>query len=60
MVVYSWHSQFIKDAFGWGFILWLIGYALGTMLFAIVPVSIINIGLLKSRRVGFAAGKCFY
>lgn len=34
--------QFIKDAFGWGFILWLIGYALGIMLFAMVPVSMIG------------------
>jgi hypothetical protein len=35
-------KQFIKDAFGWGFILWLIGYALGMMLFALVPPSMIG------------------
>lgn len=35
-------KQFYKDAFGWGFILWLIGYALGMMLFAVVPISMIG------------------
>ena len=35
-------KQFCKDAFGWGFILWLIGYALGIMLFAVVPASMIG------------------
>lgn len=35
-------KQFYKDALGWGFILWLIGYALGMMLFAIVPLSMIG------------------
>ena len=35
-------KQFYKDAFGWGFILWLIGYALGIMLFAVVPLSIVG------------------
>lgn len=34
--------QFLKDAFGWGFILWLIGYALGMMLFSIVPLGMIG------------------
>jgi len=34
--------QFVKDAFGWGFILWLIGFALGVMLFAFVPPSLIG------------------
>lgn len=33
------NKQFFKDAFGWGFILWFIGYALGMMLFAVVPLS---------------------
>jgi len=28
---------FLKDALGWGFLLWLIGYALGIVLFTIVP-----------------------
>lgn len=35
-------KQFFKDAFGWGFLLWLIGYALGMMLFAVVPVNAIG------------------
>ena len=35
-------KQFCKDAFGWGFILWLIGYALGMMLFLLVPISMIG------------------
>ena len=35
-------KQFYKDAFGWGFILWLIGYALGIMLFTVVPLSVIG------------------
>lgn len=33
------NKQFLKDAFGWGFLLWLIGYCLGFMLFAFIPVS---------------------
>jgi hypothetical protein len=36
------NKQFYKDAFGWGFILWLIGYALGIILFSIVSPSIIG------------------
>ena len=32
----------LKDAFGWGFILWLIGYVLGIILFMILPVSLIG------------------
>jgi hypothetical protein len=34
--------QFYKDALGWGFILWLIGYALGMIFYAIVPQSLIG------------------
>ncbi len=34
--------QLLKDALGWGFLLWLIGYALGIMLFSIIPVSLIG------------------
>lgn len=30
-------KQFIKSAFGWGFLLWLIGYILGIVFFAFVP-----------------------
>ena len=36
------NKQFLKDAFGWGFVLWIIGYALGMMLFAFVPTSLIG------------------
>lgn len=35
-------KQFLKDALGWGFILWLIGYALGMILFFIVSPSAIG------------------
>ncbi|HEX8028259.1 MAG TPA: hypothetical protein VF491_07360 [Vicinamibacterales bacterium] len=35
-------SGFWKDAFGWGFILWLIGYVLGIALFAVVPPGLIG------------------
>lgn len=35
-------KQFAKDAFGWGFILWFIGYALGIVLFAVVPPEMIG------------------
>ena len=34
--------QFIKDTLGWGFLLWLIGYALGMILFSIVPLYMIG------------------
>lgn len=33
------NKQFYKDAFGWGFILWLVGYLLGMVLFKAVPPS---------------------
>ena len=32
------NKHFLKDALGWGFILWLIGYALGMILFSVVPL----------------------
>lgn len=35
-------TQFLKDSLGWGFILWLIGYALGMIFFAIMPASVIG------------------
>lgn len=35
-------KQFAKDAFMWGIVLWLIGYALGIILFAVVPPSILG------------------
>jgi hypothetical protein len=36
------NKQFYKDALGWGTVLWLIGYALGIVLFASVPLSMIG------------------
>lgn len=35
-------KKWYKDAFGWGFVLWLIGYVLGMILFAFVPISTIG------------------
>ncbi len=35
-------KQFLKDALGWGFILWLIGYGLGIMLFTLIPLAMIG------------------
>jgi hypothetical protein len=35
-------KQLLKDALGWGFGLWLIGYALGIVLFFILPASLIG------------------
>ena len=31
------NRQLIKDAFGWGVLLWLIGYGLGIALFTLLP-----------------------
>lgn len=36
------NKQFLKDSLGWGFILWLIGYILGILLFIAVPQNIIG------------------
>lgn len=36
------NKQFFKDAIGWGFLLWLIGYILGIVLFMVVPSSILG------------------
>ena len=36
------NKQFYKDALGWGIILWLIGYALGIILFTSVPLAMIG------------------
>jgi hypothetical protein len=36
------NKQFLKDALGWGIILWLIGYALGFIFFFIAPPSMIG------------------
>lgn len=50
--------QLLKDALGWGFILWLIGYVLGIVFFSFVPVSVIGwvimpIGILVTLWVLF-------
>ncbi len=31
------NKEFLKDTFGWGFLLWLLGYGLGIILFTLVP-----------------------
>ena len=36
------NKSFYKDALGWGFALWLIGYVLGMVLFAFVPPSLLG------------------
>jgi hypothetical protein len=36
------NGRLVKDGFGWGFALWLIGYALGMLLFAFVPTSLLG------------------
>jgi hypothetical protein len=35
-------KQFLKDAFGWGVILWLVGYVPGIVLFMVVPPDMIG------------------
>lgn len=35
-------KQFLKDAVGWGVTLWIIGYLLGIILFAVVSQSLIG------------------
>ncbi|MFA6097138.1 MAG: hypothetical protein WC788_05925 [Candidatus Paceibacterota bacterium] len=35
-------TQFYKDALGWGFVLWLIGYSLGIVLFAFISPGLIG------------------
>lgn len=36
------NKQLLKDSLGWGFILWLIGYVAGIVLFFVVPPSLIG------------------
>ena len=36
------NKQLLKDLLGWGIILWLIGYALGMILYFVVPHGIIG------------------
>ncbi len=35
-------KHFVRDSFGWGFVLWLIGFALGILLFPFVPAASIG------------------
>ena len=34
--------RLLKDACGWGFVLWLVGYAFGLLLFPLVPAAVIG------------------
>ncbi|HEY6021838.1 MAG TPA: hypothetical protein VIY48_18835 [Candidatus Paceibacterota bacterium] len=36
------NSQFLKDAFGWGTLLWIIGYVLGFVFFFVVPPAMVG------------------
>ncbi len=36
------NGQLLKDSLGWGFILWLIGYVLGIVLFFVFPPLLIG------------------
>ncbi len=36
------NGRLLKDALGWGFLLWLIGYVLGIILFFAVPPTLIG------------------
>ena len=36
------NKQLSKDALGWGLVLWFIGYALGIMLFFLLPISLVG------------------
>lgn len=36
------NKQFLKDSFGWGFLLWLLGYILGIVFFMFVPKEMIG------------------
>ena len=36
------NKQFLKDALGWGFLIWLVGYGLGIIFFTVVPANLIG------------------
>ncbi len=36
------NKKLFKEALGWGFLLWLVGYVLGIVLFMLVPVAYIG------------------
>ncbi len=40
------NKQLAKDSLGWGFVLWLIGYILGIVLFFALPPSLIGWAIL--------------
>jgi hypothetical protein len=40
------NKQFLKDAIGWGIVLWFIGYVLGILLFVVLPPSLIGWGIM--------------
>lgn len=35
-------KQFLKNSFGWGFLLWLVGYGLRIVFFSLVPPHLIG------------------
>lgn len=52
------NKQVLKDTLGWGFLLWLFGYVLGFLFFALVPANMIGyvitpIGVAVTLRVLF-------
>lgn len=53
------NKQFLKDSLGWGFILWIVGYALGIVLFMLVPTRFIGwiITLIGSALTVWVLGK---
>lgn len=40
------NKQLLRDSFGWGFFLWLVGYVLGILLFPVVATSLIGWAIL--------------
>jgi hypothetical protein len=36
------NRHLLKDALGWGFVLWFIGYVLGILLFALLPTPVLG------------------
>jgi hypothetical protein len=36
------NRHLLKDTLGWGFVLWFIGYVLGILLFAVLPISVLG------------------
>ncbi len=40
--MFEMNRQLLKDSVGWGFVLWLVGYVLGILLFFAVPPSLLG------------------